>query len=676
MAEPKNSSKRTTLFKQLIVNVLIPVVLAVLLLGGINYFATRALLKSHSNTRNSLVSNTITQVLRFQDITLSVLDENINARVGALSEYIVDYVFKSTRSIEQADLHQLRASLGLDSSLFDFYILNSDGIVVNTTFRPDMGLNFFAFGEEHEQLLRSVLRGDKFVSEKFTIEAATRRMKKYTYQATRDHRYILEIGVRSATADSIIDLIKNTLNDLSSREPSILSAELFMNADDPFSLTKQAPLDPDECSLIKARFERRDTLQIDQRDAQGRYLSRQYLFMEMGASELYKGSVVRIVCDRTDEIGDQLVRLGSYLAVLLLVVLIICVVVLRKAHAITDPIKKLVNNVDIIAAGNLSERAEVEGNNEITTLSVQFNSMIAQLEELYTELDCKVRERTAEVVAQKDEIERQKDELEQQRDVLEVNRKHVTDSILYARRLQSAMLPSPKRIAAIFPDTFIMLRPKDIVSGDFYWFQQIGNKRMFAAVDCTGHGVPGAMVSMVGYNWLNYAVNDLHQDDPVDILNTLSDGVMETFRQHEGYMVHDGMDLALCSVDYSTMQLEFSGAFNPALIVRRGEVQMLKADKLPIGVKGKLYSHGSMVRTKQVVSVEPGDMVYVFSDGYADQFNPHRRKFQSGRFRELLRQIAELPSNEQLRSLEETLTDWMGAHEEQIDDILVVGVRI
>ena len=188
--------------------------------------------------------------------------------------------------------------------------------------------------------------------------------------------------------------------------------------------------------------------------------------------------------------------------------------------------------------------------------------------------------------------------------------------------------------------------------------------------------MPGAMVSMVGYNWLNYAVNDLHQDDPVDILNTLSDGVMETFRQHEGYMVHDGMDLALCSVDYSTLQLEFSGAFNPALIVRRGEVQMLKADKLPIGVKGKLYSHGSMVRTKQVVSVEPCDMVYVFSDGYADQFNPHRRKFQSGRFRELLRQIAELPSSEQLRCLEETLTDWMGAHEEQIDDILVVGVRI
>lgn len=666
---------KTTIFKQLLLNVIAPVVLAMLVLGGINYATTKTLLKDHNQTRNSLVSNTITQILRFQDITLSVLEENINTKVASLSEYIVDYVFKSTMSIEQADLHQLRASLGLDSALYDLYILNTDGIVVNTTFRPDMGLNFFAFGEEHEQLLRGVFKQGKFVSEKFTIEAATRRMKKYTYQPTNDQRYILEIGVRSATADSIIDLIKHTLNDLSRREPSIVSAELFMNADDPFSLTKDAPLSSEERDFLKERFLRRDTVQLERRN-DGRRLHYQYFFMEQRSSELYKGSVVRIVSDRTAEVRDQLLRLGGYVSALMLLVLAISAVVLRKTRHITAPIKNLVSSVNAIADGNMSERAEVVGNNEITTLSACFNSMIAQLEELYTALDQKVKERTDEVVAQKNEIERQKNEIERQRDSLEEQSKHVTDSIKYAQRLQAAMLPSPRRISSIFAESFILLRPKDIVSGDFYWFQQIGNKRMFAAIDCTGHGVPGAMVSMVGYNWLNYAVNDLQQDDPVDILSTLSDGVSETFRQHEGYTVYDGMDLALCVVDYSTMTLEFSGAFNPAIVVRNGEQHLLSADKLPIGARTDIQAHNEMQRTKKVMSIERGDMVYVFSDGYADQFNANRRKFQTGHFRELLLRIANMPAAEQQRVLEETLAAWMQGVDEQVDDILVVGVRI
>ena len=360
----------------------------------------------------------------------------------------------------------------------------------------------------------------------------------------------------------------------------------------------------------------------------------------------------------------------------MLLVLAISAVVLRKTRHITAPIKNLVSSVNAIADGNMSERAEVVGNNEITTLSACFNSMIAQLEELYTALDQKVKERTDEVVAQKNEIERQKNEIERQRDSLEEQSKHVTDSIKYAQRLQAAMLPSPRRISSIFAESFILLRPKDIVSGDFYWFQQIGNKRMFAAIDCTGHGVPGAMVSMVGYNWLNYAVNDLQQDDPVDILSTLSDGVSETFRQHEGYTVYDGMDLALCVVDYSTMTLEFSGAFNPAIVVRNGEQHLLSADKLPIGARTDIPAHNEMQRTKKVMSIERGDMVYVFSDGYADQFNANRRKFQTGHFRELLLRIANMPAAEQQRVLEETLAAWMQGVDEQVDDILVVGVRI
>lgn len=668
MDQLQHTPPRTTIFKQLIVNIMLPVVAAMLLLGGINYITTRNLLKTSSNTKNILISNTITQVLRFQDITLSVLEENINAKVGDMSEYIVSYVFKSTQGIEQADLHQLRASLGLDSVLYDFYIINTDGIVVNTTFRPDMGLNFFAFGEEHEQMLRGIFRQGRFVSEKFTIEAATRRMKKYTYQPTLDRRYIVEVGLRSATADDIIGLIKSTLNEISLREPSVVSAELFMNADDPFSLTKDEPLGPEERDFLKQRFQRRDTVQIERRH-NGRRLAYQYFFMELGTSELYKGSVVRIVSDRTHELRGQLLRLGGYGLLFMLVLSLISIIVLRKTRQITRPIKLLADSVNRIAEGDLSQRAEVAGNNEITTLSVSFNSMIMQLEELYFVLDRKVKERTDEVVAQKNEIE-------QQRDMLEEHRKHITDSIHYARRLQTAMLPSRERISSLFPESFILFRPKDIVSGDFYWFSQLNGKHLFAAVDCTGHGVPGAMVSMVGNNLLNYAVNVLHQSDPVDILNTLSDGVDETFRRDDGLVVLDGMDIALCAMDYSSMKLEFSGALNPAVIVRRGELVVLKGDKCPIGARARAHQHRVMAqRTKQELSVERGDMVFLFTDGYPDQFNEHQRKFMMSRFKNLLGAVSDLPAELQRAVLEETLDEWIGSGE-QIDDILVMGVRI
>jgi serine phosphatase RsbU (regulator of sigma subunit) len=341
---------------------------------------------------------------------------------------------------------------------------------------------------------------------------------------------------------------------------------------------------------------------------------------------------------------------------------------------VTDPIKKLVSKVNLIADGNLSERAEVVGNNEITTLSKKFNVMIGQLEELYTDLDKKVKERTAEVVAQKEEIEAQKDELESQRDKLAEQQKHIMDSILYAKRLQYAILPTDDFVKELFPESFILFHPKDIVSGDIYWFYKQGNKRFFSAIDCTGHGVPGALVSMVGHNWLDYALKDLKLDRPVDILEALNRGVTTTFKEKdEDNAVKDGMDIALCCVDYTTMKLEFAGAYNPALIIRNGGLIQLKGDKCPIGAFSRRAAAGY---THQEMDVQKGDMIYVFSDGYTDQFGgDDSRKFLMSNFRKLLMDVHQLPVNEQKDKMEEVLFDWM-KYESQLDDILVIGIRV
>ena len=665
--------KQTTVFRQLIYNIVFPVVIALIVLGVINFRNTRLILQEGSKTRNFLISDEITQVLKFQDVTMSVLEENLNPMLEQVSKKLIVNYFVSTKNIAKADLRVIRQELKLESNLYDIYIIDTNGVVVNTTFKKDMGLNFFSFGEEHKALIKKIFKEEEFKSEKFTFEAKTRRLKKYTYQTTLDGNYIIELGVYSSTADQIVNIIKSTLDELTQKEKSIVTAELFMNADNPFSLTKTEELDVNEKEFIKQRFVKKDNLLIEKK-VDRRHLSYQYFFMDSKNSDLYKGSVIKIVSDRTKEIRDEYINLLSYILIFIAVLIIIITLIYRRTQNITNPIRKLVTNVNRIADGNLSERAEVAGNNEITTLSQKFNVMIEQLEELYTDLDKKVKERTAQVVAQKEEIEAQRDELEKHRDQLAEQQKHIMDSINYAKRLQNAILPTHDYIKDLFPDYFIVFHPKDVVSGDFYWFNLLNGRRYFSAIDCTGHGVPGAIVSMVGHNWLDYAVKDLKLERPVDILEALNVGVTSTFKEtDEDGAVKDGMDIALCCVDYNTMKLEFAGAYNPAIIVRNGELIQLKGDKCPIGAFSRRATVGY---THQEMDIQKGDMVYVFSDGYADQFGGEEgRKFLIANFKKLLIEVHTLPAEQQKERLEQTFFDWM-KYESQIDDILVVGIRI
>lgn len=665
--------KQTTVFRQLIYSIVFPVVIALVVLGVYNFQNTRTILRKGSQTRNFLISDEITQILKFQDVTMLVLEDNLNPMLGEVSRKLIINYFVSTKNIDKTNLSLIRDELKLDANLYDIYVIDTNGVVVNTTFKKDLGLNFFLFGEEHKALIKKIFKEGEFKSEKFTFEAKTRRLKKYTYQPTLDGKYIIELGVYSSTADEIVNIIKNTLDELTKKEKSIVSAELFMNADDPFSLTKTEELAPNEKEFIKQRFVSRDGALIEKK-VDNRHLLYQYFFMDSHNSDLYKGSVIKIVGDRTNEIRDEYVSLMRYVLIFVGALVIIITLIYRKTRNITNPIRKLVTNVNRIADGNLSERAEVAGNNEITTLSQKFNVMIEQLEELYTDLDKKVKERTAQVVAQKEEIETQRDELEKHRDQLAEQQKHIMDSITYAKRLQNAILPTHDYITDLFPDHFIVFHPKDVVSGDIYWFNQLNGKRYFSAIDCTGHGVPGAMVSMVGHNWLEYAVKDLKLERPVDILGALNEGVTSTFKESdEDGAVKDGMDLALCCVDYNTMKLQFAGAYNPAIIIRNGELFQLKGDKCPIGAFSRRAVAGY---THQEMDIQKDDMVYVFSDGYADQFGgDDGRKFLIANFKKLLIDVHTLPVEQQKHKLEETFFDWM-KYENQLDDILVVGIRI
>jgi serine phosphatase RsbU (regulator of sigma subunit) len=284
-------------------------------------------------------------------------------------------------------------------------------------------------------------------------------------------------------------------------------------------------------------------------------------------------------------------------------------------------------------------------------------------------LEAKVIERTEQVVHQKEEIEAKNGELE-------VLYKHVTDSIKYAKRIQEAMLPPESLLKEILPNSFVLYKPKDIVSGDFYWVDEKDGKTMFAAVDCTGHGVPGAFMSIVGHNILKHVVNNNNFTTPSLILDSLNEGVSETLHhghEHEEGQAKDGMDIAFCTIDFKTLELQYAGAYNPLYIIRNGEVLQTKANKFPIGL---FLGEEKKKFTNHTLQLQKGDFVYIFSDGFADQFGgPYGRKFMAIPFRVLLMDIHREPIQKQKEILNKTLEEWRGQLD-QVDDILVIGVKI
>ena len=318
-----------------------------------------------------------------------------------------------------------------------------------------------------------------------------------------------------------------------------------------------------------------------------------------------------------------------------------------------------------VGSGNFA--SEYNPLSEKDTLGHALLKMRSELDENERFLEAKVVERTEEVVKQKEEIETKNE-------ILEVLYKQVTDSIRYAKRIQEAILPPQSILRIILPNSFILYKPKDIVSGDFYWVEQKNGKTLFSAVDCTGHGVPGAFMSIVAYNILKYVVNNNNETQPARILDALNIGVSETLHQSNSEtQSKDGMDLALCSIDFQKKELEFAGAFNPLYLIREGELLEYKADKFPIG-----YYTGTTAKPykNNVIGLKSGDMVYVFSDGYVDQFGgPSGKKFMANQFRNLLLQICDKPVEEQKKILDHQLIDWQGVHE-QVDDILVIGIKI
>ncbi len=275
------------------------------------------------------------------------------------------------------------------------------------------------------------------------------------------------------------------------------------------------------------------------------------------------------------------------------------------------------------------------------------------------------------IMQQKDEIQQQKEIAESQRDQIAYQKKHITDSIHYALRIQTALLPSLELFSEKL-DHFVLYKPRDIVSGDFYWVADIDSRIMIISADCTGHGVPGAFMSMLGVSFLNEIILNRGIIQPDQVINSLREEVIQALKQQDtSSEIKDGLDISVCLLDPDKRTLQFAGALCPLWIISGGELTEIKGDKMPVSI------HETMAPfTNHWIDLKQGDTFYIFSDGFADQFGGlNQKKYLSKNFKKKLGEIQAKPMFEQGAELDRVFEEWR-KDIEQIDDVTVIGVRV
>jgi serine phosphatase RsbU (regulator of sigma subunit) len=295
-----------------------------------------------------------------------------------------------------------------------------------------------------------------------------------------------------------------------------------------------------------------------------------------------------------------------------------------------------------------------------------------QLKQKNIRLEAIVQERTAEIAHKNVALEHQNIQILHQK-------AEIMDSITYARRIQEAILPLRSEILRAFPNSFVLFKPKDIVSGDFFWFQHYNGKSIIICADCTGHGVPGAFMSMISSDKLNFTVHEKRIFSPGAMLSEVNKGIKKSLKQEseEGEKTKDGMDAAICSFDPERSELIYAGANRPLWLVRNGEIQEYKPTKCAVGG----FTPEDQIYEEVIISILPGDRVYMSTDGYADQFGGEKgKKMMVKNFKEKILAIQHLPLVEQGNALGAYFEAWKGHLDEkgeayeQVDDVCLIGI--
>lgn len=661
--------KINSIYRQLLANIVIPVIIGLLIIGIFSYRNTKTILRVHNETEQNFIYDEIKSFIELQFVALDIIEEPMDNLMREYSENLVNEYFQNTFNIENTDLNSIRKSLGMDVENVDLYVINRDGIVVNTTFREDLYINFFSFGDAHKQYLIDVFNNSKFDSPKFFFEHKTKRYKKYSYQPTKDGKYIIEIGLYSTQADKIYDYMISHLDEIPLKKPNLVSVDLFFLASGkPYPLNLRREFIPDHISVIPELINGNVITKSYDKNAK-EFINYTYFYLADSNPKIFNGNIIRIANDATSQlmfIKKEKIKISL---ILLISLTLVYLLIYFRSRMIVNPIQHLISKTKIIANGNYSERVMVAGNNELALLSENFNKMVNNIEERNNQIE----EQSEFLYQSNRKLNEAYKLLDHQKSLIENKQDDLTASINYAQRIQESLLPTTDEFKKLFEESFIYFLPRDIVSGDFYWYSKIKNKIIIVASDCTGHGVPGAFMSMIGMTILNHLVNYEHIDDPALIISRLDAEICDLLiYNNNNEQRFEGMDTSICCIDTENGELKFASAQRPIILMRDGEAITYKGSIYPIG---EYYDNIQKIFTNTTIQLEDNDVIYMFSDGYTSQFEETgSKKFNYRRFRKLLTDINHKNLKDQPAILHRTLEAWQGSFE-QIDDIMVIGYK-
>lgn len=643
--------KNRSIFQQLVLNILLPVFIILLIFSSVSYYINKQKLQDSYKKERDQITSEVKSILKMYDQALILLEEEIDKEIHRVAYTLKRNYFQYSDSVATADLYRISEEIKMDTVNFDIYMINRDLVIDNTTYPKDHLLDFKKINDDLVNFLNTVFDKDSLLIDRFGGEMSTKKIKKYAYLTTDDKKYIMEFGAYSPKADLLEDKVYEEIKGLKNNFPELNEIKFYVATEN----TEYENI-PDGQKKYQLEALRGQKSVRAEEEVDGVKWYYDYIYIKMPGATLYSGYMLLIISNDTREkklLSNELIRF-SWMTLATLFPL--SLLVYFRSRKIIRPIKKLNEKANIISKGNLSERVPVEGSKEIVELSGTFNKMVSELEDLYQGLEQKVKDRTME--------------LQHQKEIVEEKQKEIIDSINYAKRLQDAILPPQKMIDENADDNFVLYKPKDIVAGDFYWAEKSGDWFFIAAADCTGHGVPGAMVSVVCSNALNRTVKEFGITDTGKILDKTTDLVLETFEK-SNEDVKDGMDISLLGINSKTKEIFWSGANNPLWFTDGNEIKEIKANKQPIG-----KSDHRIAFISHKIEINKGEMIYLFTDGYADQFGGEKgKKYKYKPFSELLLYNKSLELSKQKEILNDKIEEWKGDLE-QNDDICIIGIRI
>lgn len=554
---------------------------------------------------------------------------------------------------KKINLFQLSKELGIDTTYEHIYLIDQRQVIVNTTFKPDLGLDFAKLNASYNTFFNDIRKNNVFKEDRFGLEMKTGKIKKYAFLPTADKRYIIELGSYSDEATAYQNLLLQRISTLKKRFPAFVNVELYLGV-------KGSPdvrlKDPTFIEGYLRCLEEGKNQQLDIDRPETRFKERWDLFfIPVRDSKLYAGYILAVEINNSQEKQLFSELLWRFSVIFLLSIGSILILMIWRARKIANPIRSLSQQTLSISSENLDTQVAAGGSSELEQLAVNFNKMIHQLKASYESLEDKVIERTKE--------------LSEQKELVEEKNKEILDSIHYARFIQEALLPSSANMQTLFPQNTVLYIPKDIIAGDFYWVDQTKRGHWFAVADCTGHGVPGAMVSVLCVNAMNQTLLEKPDLETGPFLDLVRSKVIQSLNR-DASTVKDGMDISVGCIDPETKKLLWSGANNPLWIIRNNELIELKPDKQPIGQ----YEGATLFQTQEF-QCETNDLIIAFSDGYADQFGgPKNKKFKYATLKQLLLDHSDYTLEDLNSLLESTFLSWRG-EVEQTDDVCVMLIR-